>query len=64
MLAEDLLIWTCQYCGFHNDFWADLTVSGKQDLIEDCSICCRPNRVIISSDNDGNVFIESRHSDE
>lgn len=64
MLAEDVLVWTCQYCGFHNDLWSDLTIKGKQDFIEDCSICCRPNRIIITLDIDENVFIESRMSDE
>jgi hypothetical protein len=64
MQAEEELIWTCQYCGIHNTVFMDLTVSGKQDIIEDCRICCRPNRIIMTIDNEENVFIEARPSDE
>jgi predicted nuclease of predicted toxin-antitoxin system len=64
MQAEDELVWTCQYCGVHNVVWIDLTTQGKQDFTEDCRICCRPNRIIITKDNDENVFIESRPDDE
>lgn len=64
MLVEDEVIWVCQYCGTHNTTDVDLTISGKQDFIEDCRICCRPNRVIITIDQDENIFVESRLTDE
>ncbi len=60
---EDIL-WTCQYCGEVNTVWLDLTVDGKQDFIEDCRICCRPNRIIVALDESNNIFVESRPSDE
>lgn len=62
--TDEDVVWTCQYCGEQNSVWIDLTINGKQDFIEDCRICCRPNRVIITTDEDNNVFIESRPSDE
>ncbi len=62
--TDEDVVWTCQYCGELNSVWIDLTISGKQDFIEDCRICCRPNRVIITTDEDNNIFIESRLSDE
>lgn len=64
MITDDDLTWTCQYCGVHNIVWVDLTVKGKQDFIEECRICCRPNRIIISVNNDEKVLLESRYSDE
>lgn len=64
MQAEDTLEWICQYCGVDNSVWVDLTIEGKQDFVEECRICCRPNRIIITADYDENVFIESRPSDE
>lgn len=64
MRTDDEMIWKCQYCGRENSVWIDLTVSGKQDFIEDCRICCRPNRVIITVDSEENIFVESRLSDE
>ncbi|NCS87374.1 MAG: hypothetical protein AUK34_09975 [Ignavibacteria bacterium CG2_30_36_16] len=64
MQTDDDLVWICQYCGIHNTVWLDLTIEGKQDFMEECRICCRPNRIIITKDNKDNVFIEARPSDE
>jgi hypothetical protein len=64
MITDDDVVWTCQYCGIHNTLWVDLTVKGKQDLVEDCRICCRPNRIIISKDREDNLIIDSRIIDE
>jgi hypothetical protein len=64
MITDEDLVWTCQYCGVQNTVWVDLTVQGRQDFIEDCRICCRPNRIIITVDSEEVPFIESRLSDE
>lgn len=64
MNTDDDLIWTCQYCGVHNVVWVDLTVQGKQDFYEDCRICCRPNRIIVTVDSEDVIFIEARPADE
>ncbi len=71
MQTDDELNWVCQYCGVRNFVWVDLTIQGKQDFVEDCRICCRPNRIIITVDNnvqsveeESAVVIESRPSDE
>lgn len=56
--------WYCHYCGEPNVVWVDLTVPGKQDFVEDCSVCCRPNRIILTSDYDGNYFLDVRQLDE
>jgi hypothetical protein len=62
--TDEDIVWTCQYCGVLNTVWIDLTIIGKQDFIEDCRICCRPNRIIVTEDEDNNIFIESRPCDE
>jgi len=66
MQTDDDLVWRCQYCGVENTVWVDLTAGDNQDFIEDCRICCRPNRIIIKVDtlDDENVLVESRISDE
>lgn len=64
MNTDEDLEWTCQYCGVQNSVWVDLTVDKKQDFIEDCRICCRPNRIIIVNDMEENISIEARQSDE
>jgi len=62
--TDNDFIWICQYCGIHNVVWVDLTAGNKQDFIEDCRICCRPNRIIVTVDNEEMTFIEARPSDE
>jgi hypothetical protein len=62
--TDEDIIWACQYCGVINTVWIDLTIGGKQDFIEDCRICCRPNRLIITNDESNNIFIEARPCDE
>lgn len=64
MQTDDTLDWVCQYCGVENSVWVDLTIDGKQDFVEDCRICCRPNRVIVIHDYDDNTMIEARPLDE
>jgi hypothetical protein len=64
MVTDDDLAWTCQYCGVQNIVWVDLTVGNKQDFVEDCRICCRPNRIIVTINDEENVYLESRFSDE
>jgi hypothetical protein len=62
--TDEDIVWICQYCGVSNSVWVDLTIDGKQDFIEDCRICCRPNRIIIIKDSEDNLSIEARLSDE
>ena len=57
MNTDEDMVWTCQYCGVQNTVWVDLT--------EDCRICCRPNRIIITTGKiEEEAFIEARPSDE
>lgn len=66
MRTDDEFVWICQYCGTENSVWVDLTIMDKQDFIEDCQICCRPNRILITKDreNEEYFYIESRITDE
>ena len=66
MRTDDQFTWICQYCGTENEVWVDLTVLDKQDFIEDCRICCRPNRILVTHDreNEEYIYIESRITDE
>ena len=66
MQTDDVLMWVCQYFGEENQVCVDLTVMEDQDFIEDCEICCRPNRILIKHDkeNEEYIFLESRPSDE
>jgi len=66
MNTDEDMVWTCQYCGVQNTVWVDLTVDDKQDFFEDCRICCRSNRIIITAAKveEEEAFIEARPCDE
>ncbi len=42
----------CAYCGESNTTFVDLTSGMSQNYIEDCQVCCRPNLLYISIDED------------
>ena len=66
MQTDDIIIWICQYCGEENELWIDLTIEDEQDFIEECDVCSRPNRVIITHDQEDKerVTVDSRLTDE
>jgi len=66
MRTDDIITWTCQYCSQENELWIDLTIEDEQDQTEECDICCRPNRLIITHDKEDKeqITVESRLTDE
>jgi len=53
----------CPYCGEPIDILLDDSVE-QQDYYEDCSVCCRPIRVCISTDVDGDLLLDIKRDDE
>ena len=41
---------SCAYCGDINATTVDLSAGLKQEYVEDCQTCCRPNRLHIEID--------------
>ncbi len=52
-----LLSYRCASCGEENEILIDLSAGTKQTLTEDCTVCCRPNRISFSHGYDGNIDI-------
>jgi hypothetical protein len=51
----------CPHCGEPTDTFPDPDGGGRQEYIEDCAVCCRPIRFIVTySDADGDPAIEIR----
>jgi hypothetical protein len=48
----------CPYCFEAVSVWIDLGGGFRQDYIEDCAICCRPCRVIVSEGDEGLPFVQ------
>ena len=42
----------CAYCLQVNTITVDPTEGTVQDIIEDCQICCRPNQLHVTIDDD------------
>ncbi len=49
---EDEALLTCGYCGEINAITIDPTGGSQQVYVEDCQVCCRPNRVQVLVDPD------------
>ena len=44
---------TCAYCCELLGLWVDLGGGSSQRYIEDCSVCCRPNEIILRANENG-----------
>jgi hypothetical protein len=47
----------CPHCGEQVDSWPDLGGGEHQTYIEDCPVCCRPNRITATLDESGRDFV-------
>jgi len=43
---------SCAYCGEANVLFVDMTAGEYQQYIEDCQVCCQPNTLYISVDEE------------
>jgi hypothetical protein len=46
----------CPYCGEPVDVYVDPGGGEQQDMIEDCSICCRPMRLRADYDEESGEY--------
>ncbi|CDM95529.1 conserved hypothetical protein [Limnospira indica PCC 8005] len=51
-IMQNTAEFTCAYCGESNVTFIDFSAGGQQSYIEDCQVCCRPNLLYISIDED------------
>ena len=54
----------CPYCGEPNEVGIDAGGGSSQDYVEDCQVCCRPWRVTVVYDDEGNAEISASPLDE
>jgi Cysteine-rich CPXCG len=53
----------CPFCGELIDVLVD-ELSGPQSYYEDCSVCCSPILFIITENDAGEIFIDTKRDDE
>ncbi len=44
--------YTCAVCGEPSTTFVDLSAGSTQSYVEDCQVCCRPNILYVSLDED------------
>jgi len=49
----------CPYCGEINEIALDPGSGSQQEYIEDCQVCCRPWRVVVSYLPDGTAEVSA-----
>ncbi|MFK8182010.1 MAG: CPXCG motif-containing cysteine-rich protein [Phormidesmis sp.] len=42
----------CAFCGEPSTTFVDLSVGSNQSYVEDCQVCCRPNILYITVDEE------------
>jgi cysteine-rich CPXCG protein len=50
-------IFTCAYCLEQNSVFIDPSGGSNQHYVEDCQVCCQPNRLFIAWNEDENAYI-------
>lgn len=58
-MAELEASYVCGACGEEIVVPVDLAAGEEQEYVEDCPVCCRPNVLRVSVDDDGRVTVQS-----
>jgi len=49
---ETTVEFSCAFCGEMNPTFVDISGGSQQSYVEDCQVCCNPNILYISVDED------------
>ncbi len=47
---QDTATYACAYCGEMNVTFPDWSAGRRQRYVEDCAVCCQPNRLDVTLD--------------
>jgi DNA-directed RNA polymerase subunit RPC12/RpoP len=51
--------YVCSACGEEITVPIDLSAGEEQDYVEDCPVCCRPHRLLVTVDARGRVTLQA-----
>jgi hypothetical protein len=54
---HDEITYICPACGEEIVVPVDVTAGSEQDYVEDCPVCCRPNLLHVSIDDEGDATV-------
>jgi len=49
----------CAFCGEDNEVFVDPSGGRRQTFTEDCAVCCRPNLITLTIEDDGEVLLDA-----
>ena len=55
---------TCPYCGEASEIALDPGSGASQEYIEDCPVCCRPWRLVVTYNEDGSADARADAADD
>ena len=55
---------SCPYCGEEIELFLDQGGGASQDYIEDCQVCCKPMRINVAVDGEGDLSAQASRLDE
>lgn len=58
-MYDDSATYLCASCGEPNEIDVDLSAGRRQDYVEDCQVCCRPNLLHLRFDEKGRASVEA-----
>ena len=58
---ESVFVVTCPYCGEDVEIYLEPEVRGS--LVQDCEVCCNPWQLRVSSDDDGERYVDISRAD-
>lgn len=57
---QDEVSYVCDACGEEIVIPVDPSAGVRQEYVEDCPVCCRPNVISIEIDEDGDVCVRAQ----
>lgn len=63
---DDEVTYVCNACGEEIVVPVDLSAGARQEYVEDCPVCCRPNLIHVELDEEGEarVWAEAEEGEE
>jgi len=57
---HDEASYLCDWCGEEIVVPIDLSEGERQEYVEDCPVCCRPNVICVEADEEGEIKVCAR----
>jgi hypothetical protein len=54
---NDQASYLCDWCGEEIVVPLDVSAGSRQEYVEDCPVCCRPNLITVEVDEDGEFHV-------